>query len=464
MNSPRTMNEMSTFSLGLLGCLLIPLLSAQTELESKIPAKAEAAIKESGAPSVSLAVVSEGKVWAKAFGKANLAQNRPAEASTRYAVGSVSKQFTAAAILLLQEHQKMSLNDTVEKYFPNLTRAGEITVRELLSHTSGYEDYAPQDYLIPEWTKPTTPIAVVNHWAKMSLNFDPGTKWQYSNTNYVIAGLMVEHASGETLLSFLTEKIFAPLDMKSAGFCDDKSPADAGAYTRYALGPARPIEREAPGWYFGAGELCMTAEDLAKWDLALLNHRILSAQSYDEFTHEVRLKNGDGTNYALGLQIGQFHHIPSVSHSGEVMGFLASNTIYPNRGTAVVALSNEVGVNMLWPLVDEISSLLLLPSQPKASEQELESVRKVLLGLQKGKIDPALFTTDANFYFQTALADYQSSLAPLGELKSVTRTSDSLRGGMEHRNYHATFEKKAVDLNCYLMPDGKYEQFLVEGE
>jgi CubicO group peptidase (beta-lactamase class C family) len=448
----------------LLISLIAASLSAQTDVEIGIPAKAEAALKESGAPSVSLAVVEDGKIWAKAFGKANLAKNRAADVSTRYAVGSISKQFTAASILLLHEQHKISLDDTVAKYFPDLSRAREITVRELLSHTSGYEDYAPQDYLIPAWTKPTTPMAVVNHWAKRPLNFDPGTKWQYSNTNFVIAGLMVEKASGQTLLSFLQQKIFTPLDMKSAGFCDEKSPADAGAYTRYALGPARPVEREAPGWYFGAGELCMTAEDLAKWDMAFLNHRILSARSYEEFTREVRLKNGDHTNYALGLDIGQFHEIPSISHSGEVMGFLASNTIYPNRKTAVVALSNEVGVNMLWPLVKQISSLLLLPTQPPASEQELRSVRNILEGLQKGKIDPALFTSDANFYFATALPDYRSSLAPLGELKSVTRTSESLRGGMTHRAYHATFEKKAVDLNCYVMPDQKYDQFLVEGE
>ena len=96
---------------------------------------------------------------------------------------------------------------------------------------------------------------------------------------------------------------------------------------------------------------------------------------------------------------------------------------------------------MLWPLVDEISSLLLVPAQSTAPEQELRSVRNILEGLQKGKIDSALFTSDANFYFRSALADYQSSLAPLGALKSVTRNSESSRGGMIHRSYHATFEK-----------------------
>jgi len=438
--------------------------SAETDLDSRISAKAEAALRESGAPSVSLAVVHEGKIWAKAFGKANLAENRAADVSTRYAVGSISKQFTAAAVLLLAEQGKLSLDDKVDKYFPDMTRAGEVDIRQLLSHTSGYEDYAPQDYLIPAWTKPTTPTAVVDHWAKLPLNFDPGTKWQYSNTNYVLAGMIVEKVSGQKLLSLLQQKIFSPLGMTSAGSCDDKSPSDAGAYTRYALGPARPTEREAPGWYFGAGELCMTAQDLAKWDTAFLNRQILSARSYEEFTREVLLANGDHTNYALGLGRGQFHGIPVLRHDGEVMGFLASNAIYPNRQAAVIGLSNEVGVNMLLPLTEEVASILLLPKPPQGAVEELASVRKILEGLQQGHIDPALFTADANFYFATALADYQASLAPLGKLKTLKRTSESLRGGMTHRGYRATFENKAVDLNVYLLPDGKYEQLLVEGE
>jgi D-alanyl-D-alanine carboxypeptidase len=438
--------------------------SAEADFENRISQKTDAALKESGAPSVSLAVVRDGKIWAKAFGKANLAENRIADASTRYAIGSVSKQFTAAAILLLQEQGKLSVEDKVAKYYPDLTRAADVTIRQLLSHTSGYEDYAPQDYLIPEWTHPTSAQAVVVNWAKKPLNFDPGTKWQYSNTNYVIAGLIIEKASGKTLLSFLQEEIFSPLGMTSAGFCDDKSRADAGAYIRYVLGPARLTEREAPGWYFGAGELCMDAQDLAKWDSAFLHKQVLSERSYEEFMREVLLSNGDHTNYSLGLGLGQFHGIPLVAHGGEVMGFLAENTVYPSRQVAVVVLSNEMGVDMISPLEKDIAGILLLPPQAQASEQELASVRKILEGLQQGQIDKPLFTSNANFYFATALPDYKASLGPLGSLKKVTRISESLRGGMTHRSYHATFDKQTVTLNVYVTSDGKYEQFLVEGE
>src|SRR5262249_6545205 len=137
-------------------------LAAQPALDTKI----SDALKKSGAPSVSVAVVRDGKLaYAKAFGQADIAASRAATVETRYAVGSISKQFTAAALLLLQEEGKLSLDDHVSKYFPTLTRAGEITIRQLLSHTSGYEDYAPQDYIIPDWTRPTTPAAILDRWA-----------------------------------------------------------------------------------------------------------------------------------------------------------------------------------------------------------------------------------------------------------------------------------------------------------
>src|SRR5581483_3732105 len=297
------------------------LLHAQppTTLNRQLDDKISAALSASGAPSVSVAIVeNDNVVYAKAFGKANLEENRPADAGTRYAVGSISKQFTAAALLLLQEQGRLSLDDKVAKYFPDLTRAGEITIRELLSHTSGYEDYAPQDYIIPEWTQPTTPQFIMDHWAKKPLNFDPGTRWQYSNTNYVIAGEIFEKASGESLLAFLREKIFHPLGMTSAEDISDHTPADATAYTRFALGPPRVVAREGPGWYFAAGELAMTPSDLARWDIAFLEKRILSASSYEEFTREVKLKDGKQTHYALGLSIGDRNGTPMISHGGEV--------------------------------------------------------------------------------------------------------------------------------------------------
>jgi len=428
-------------------------------------------VAASGAPSVSVAVVEHGKLtYAKAFGKAALDPARAADTNTRYAMGSISKQFTVAAILLAAEQGKLSLDDKVSKYFPELTRASEITLRQLLSHTSGYEDYAPQDYIIPEWTKPTTPEDLLNQWAKKPLDFEPGTQWQYSNTNYVLAGRIFEKATGEQLVPFLQKNIFGPLGMATAADCSvTKTPEDAVAYTRYGLGPARPALREAPGWYFAAGELCMTPSDLAKWDIAFLQKKILSAKSYAEFEREVLLNNGDYTHYALGLQLGQLDHIPAIYHGGEVSGFLAYSYMYPTRDVAVIVTSNQDGTDLITPLEQEIARWVMEPekrglaaSMGDAPRAELDQVQGIVEGLQAGKINRALFTANANFYFtDAALGDFKDSLAPLGKLKSVTRRYAGLRGGMKARVYTAQFETKAVTLSAYVTDEGLYEQFLV---
>jgi CubicO group peptidase (beta-lactamase class C family) len=419
-----------------------------------------AALAASGAPSVSVAVVQKGEItYAKAFGKANIADDRAADASTRYAIGSVSKQFTAAALLLLSERRKISLDDEVAKYFPDLTRAREVTIRELLSHTSGYEDYAPQDYIIPAWTRPITPREIMDQWAKKPLNFNPGTRWQYSNTNYVIAGEIFEKVSGEPLVKFLREKIFVPLDMSAAGEITRHEPADASAYTRYALGPPRLVSREGPGWMFGAGELAMTPSDLAHWDMAFLQKKILSARSYREFTREVKLKDGKPTHYALGLQLGELNGTAMISHTGEVSGFLTSNAVFPSEGLAVVVCSNEDGISLVGPLARQIAQMLL-GGEP---EKELAEVRGILEGLREEHINRAKFTSDANAYFnEVVLKDFAASLASLGKLEDITKTNEQLRGGMTHRSYRAQYENKTVLLNVYVMPDGRYEQFLVE--
>jgi D-alanyl-D-alanine carboxypeptidase len=421
------------------------------------------ALATTGAPSASVAVVRARQIaYAKAFGKADIAKNRPADIKTRYAVGSISKQFTVAALLLAQEERKVSLDDKVSKYYPELTRASEITIRELLSHTSGYEDYAPQDYMIPEWMQPIDADTILKRWAKKPLNFDPGTKWQYSNTNYVLAGKIFEKATGQSLVPFLRERVFQPLGMTSAGDCEEPTGNDATAYTRYALGPPRIVAREAKGWYFAAGELCMTASDLARWDMAFLQKRILSANSYEEFTRETKLKDGKPTHYALGLQIGELHGTPMISHGGEVSGFLAINRVFPTKGVGVIVLSNEDGVNLIGPLSQNIALLIIEP-KPASAVKGDQQVRTIVEGLQQGRIDRAKFTENANFYFNdAALNDYRSSLIPLGKLQMLTRQSEQQRGGMTHLTYRAQFENKAVVLNIYKTPDGKFEQFLVE--
>src|ERR1700685_1682087 len=183
-------------------------ISAQTvdaispDLSSRIDRVAEQVLETTGVPSASVAVVQHGKlIYTHAYGFARLATDfAPADQATpemRYSIGSISKQFTAAAILLLQEQGKLSLDDPVGKYIPGLTRGNEVTIREILSHTSGYQDYWPEDYVMTTMKGPESAQQIIDTWGKKPLDFEPGTQWQYSNTNFVIAGRVVEIVSGE---------------------------------------------------------------------------------------------------------------------------------------------------------------------------------------------------------------------------------------------------------------------------
>jgi len=243
------------------------------EAVDRIDAIASKALADTGAPSVSIAIVKDGKIaYAKAYGNARLEPATPAQPDMRYCIGSVSKQFLAGAILLLVQDGKLSLDDRVARFLPSLRRASGITIRQLLSHTSGYQDYYPLDYVAPFMQQPVTAGGILERWAMKALDFDPGTEWQYSNTNYVVAGRILEKVTGMPLMAFLESRIFRPLGMQSPVDLDvhPLSSPDAAGYTRFGLGPPHAVPPEAPGWLYAAGELAMTARDLALWDQSLM--------------------------------------------------------------------------------------------------------------------------------------------------------------------------------------------------
>src|SRR5207249_4898420 len=186
--------------------------SLPVEVTKEIDEAATKILSESGVPSISIAVVKDGILaYAKAYGLADIASHRPATTSMIYSIGSISKQFTAASILLLAEEGKLSLDNPVGRWLPDLTRANEVRIRQVLSMTSGYQDFWPQDYVMPSMMKPASPEEILKGWAQKPLDFEPGTKWQYSNTNYVAAGVIVERLDGMSVLDFLHRRVFDPL-------------------------------------------------------------------------------------------------------------------------------------------------------------------------------------------------------------------------------------------------------------
>src|ERR1035437_1174295 len=295
-------------------------------LRQRVDRIAGQVLEQTGVPSASVAVVKGGKlVYTQAYGKARLEPPIAATPEMRYSIGSLSKQFTAAAILLLQEDGKLSLDDAVGKYIPDLTRGNEVTIRQILSHTSGYQDYWPEDYVMTTMNHPETAQQIIDTWAKKPLDFEPGTQWQYSNTNFVIAGRIVEQVTGRPYMEFLTAHIFRPLGMQSVWNSDEVklTEPDAASYYRFALGPLRPAPKEGRGWMFAAGELAMTAHDLALWDESLIAQTVLKPASYKQMFTEVKLKDGKGTHYGLGVDVVDRDGHRSIEHSGEVSGFVA---------------------------------------------------------------------------------------------------------------------------------------------
>ena len=436
--------------------------AAPAEVYPKAAADIDATVTEwlaqTNVPSASIAIVLDGKIaYAQAYGAARLSPNMRATTETRYAIDSISKEFTAAAILILAQQNKLSLDDPAGKYLTNLGPAAGVTIRQLLTHTAGLRDFWPQDFDPPEMTRPTTTAAIIAEWAKRPLDFPPGTAWQYSNTGFVVAAAIVEKVGGQPLMPFLQQNIFTPLGMAHVTEDDTGplSPPDAAAYTRHGLGPTVPAPKEGPGWLFGAAELAMRPSDLALWDISLIGKTLLTAASYEAAFKSVILQDGTDTHYGLGLDIEDIHGRRRIGHEGAGSGFLSANRIWPDDKIAIVVFTND---DWAGPsaLVDRIA-FVILPPKPEEAR-----ARAVFAGFQRGEVDRTLFTDNGNFYLTgEVLADLKTSLGTLGPARLIELERETKRGGMVKRVWKiicGTHRLEAVERG-YL--NGKLEQFMV---
>ena len=424
------------------------------------------ALKDTGVPSASISIVRGDRiVFAHAYGKQSETRATPDPAAL-YQIASISKQFTAAAILLLQDEGKLTLDDRVAKYVPGITGGDTITIRQLLSHTSGLQDYWPQDYSFAAMATPVTPQQIVDRWAKKPLDFAPGTQWQYSNTGYVVAGMIVERVSGQPLLAFLQSHILKPLGIHAI---DQDLAIGAGfpqGYKRYGLGPVRVETPAAHGWLYAAGELAMSATDLAKWDVARLTRRVLPVADWALQETPVKLLDGSGTGYGLGVDVGTSGGRRFVEHSGEAVGFLSENIVYPDDHIAVVVLVNAWFGNAQSRIAAGISKIVLPTAAVDADDlAALAQAKRAYAQLQANTLDPATLTADAAFYFTPAArGDYAASLAPLGAPSGFVQAGRArLRGGFVNRNYRVTYPGRTLTITTYAeeAAGGRYEQYLV---
>ncbi len=423
-------------------------------------------LAKSQVPSAQIAIVRGGRlVYTKAYGKASEAIPI-ATPALRYQIASVSKQFTAAALLMLENEGKLALTDPVAKYLPEVTGAATITLRQLLDHTSGLQDYWPQDYSFPAMASPTTPAGIIARWGRKPLDFAAGSQWQYSNTGYVVAGMIAEQVAGEPLLAYLQRKVFKPLGMTVVDQDEATGAAYPQGYGRHALGPVRVATPAADGWLYAAGDMTVSAADLAKWNIARINRTLLPAEDWQAQETPTRLNDGSSTGYGLGVSIAMPDGRRMIEHSGEAVGFLSENMVFPDQKIAVTVLTNSWSSSAYRTIAQGIvRTVMSPPAEATADAAFAAKARLIFDQLRSGTLDRALLTENANHYFTPlARADFQASLSALGEpVNFAPAGTPRARGGFIARAYRVTFRDRILNVSTFTEPgaNGRFEQFLV---
>lgn len=433
-----------------------------------------AQVKAKGFVGLSVAVMRDGEVvFAKGYGKRSVENNLPVEADTSFAVGSITKQFTCAAVFLLAEEGKLSIDDPVSKFYPHLTRAKDITLRDLMQHTAGYPDYYPLDFLDRRMLKPITTDSLLKEYAGGKLDFEPGTRFSYSNTGYIALGGVVEKVSGETFAAFIEKRLLKPAKMTHARFGSSAGlPLAATGYTAFALGDPEAATPEAAGWIDAAGGLWASASDLLRWDLALTTGKVLKPESFKAMTAPRVLSTGKVSNYACGLGTGLSDGDPVLQHTGGVSGFVSGNVFLPRTKTGVVVLSNTEHVSAT-KLRGDLFRLLLkdvqakdAPPVPKvAGVGPKDAVLGFVKQMTAGKVDRSQLGEEYSIYLtDDRVKAGGARLKALGEPEKVEVGSTSERGGMEVATVTLTYKTRTVRASLYRTPDGKIQQLLFYGE
>jgi len=365
---------------------------------------------------------------------------------------------------MLEEQGKLSFRDPVAKYFPSLTRARDITLLDLGGHLSGYRDYYPLDYVNLEMSKAAPADTIIGRYATRPLDFEPRSRYSYSNTGYLILGRVVERVGGEPFGAFLTRRIFTPLGLSHTRYQPSPSAGDlAKGYTSFGLSDPIPADPEAEGWAGAAGAIWSTPSDLLRWDLSLLNHELISARSYATLTTPQRLSDGRTSGYGCGEAINDRGNALTFSHGGAVAGFVAQNTVIPATRSALVVLSNS-DFSPVGALNQELLAKLMPPSPdvPKiAGRSALDAATKFLSELEQGTVDRATLSPDFDRYLTPPkIAAAQSALRALGAVSQVSIAGLRERGGMEVAIVRFKVGSTDAQGLMYRTPDGKLEEFL----
>lgn len=362
------------------------LAASNAELAAAIDKVAAAAIATGQSPGLQVAVYKDGApVLVKGYGSASLELNVPVNNDSVFLIGSVTKQFTATALLKLQEEGKLSLDDKLSKYYPDFPNAGSITLQQMLHHTSGIHNYtADADFMTQQGALSRTTDEWIAQFAKLpkTQDFAPGTAWNYSNTAYFILGGVVEKVAGKPLATVLHDRFFGPLGLKHTAL-DDENEIVPGRVAGYdADGPkqfrnAKFLSMTIPG---GAGAMRSSADDLAHWNAALFGGKILQAASFKAMITPGKLNNGQNSStgmpprpdgkkisaeYGYALSIGDVDGHQRIGHGGGIPGFNSSLNEFPQDHVTVAVIANSIGKDVGAGKVAERIERIVLGLPPK---------------------------------------------------------------------------------------------------
>jgi D-alanyl-D-alanine carboxypeptidase len=425
-----------------------------------------AVVKDQRAIGVTVGVMQNGKlIFAKGYGLANTKAQTPVTPETLFAVGSVTKQFTCSVALQLEQEHKLSFDDRVSKYAPALTRAKDITIRDLGNHVSGYRDYYPLDFVDRPMAKPLASGEIVKTFASRPLDFEPGSRYSYSNTGYLLLGQIIEKVGGEPMANALERRLFKPLGLAHTRYEPKRGEAGlAEGYTPLGLGPVEPSVPEGEGWIGAAGGIWSTPTDLLAWNLALVEGKVVSPASWKAMTTPRALTDGRTSGYGCGLALRDRGPVLVVTHNGGVSGFNSTNTFIPSTKSGVAVIANADWSSGVLNAIGDAVMAKLVPTAdaPAIAGRPAKDVALDLLNqIRAGKVDRSQLGDEYNaFLTDERIAVMSKALIDAGEVSQPEPGPINERGGMEVSTVRLMLGSTPARTLMYRTPDGKIQEFL----
>lgn len=425
-----------------------------------------ATVEAQHAIGVNVGVMQDGQViFAKGYGLARVSDTTPVATETLFAIGSVTKQFTCAVALQLEQERKLSFDDPVAKYEPGLTRARDITVRDIAGMVSGYRDYYPLDFVDRPMAAPRPSLDIVRDFASRPLDFEPRARYSYSNTGYLLLGEIAARAGREPFAAQLERRLFTPLGLAHTRYEPARGgPGMAEGYTPLGLGEAEPAIPEGEGWIGAAGGLWSTPTDLLAWDLALMDGKVLSPASWRTMSLPRTLTDGRTSGYGCGQSIRDRGPVLVLQHGGAVSGFGARNALIPSSRSAVVVMANADWAGGVLDTIEREVLAKLMPAADApavAGRPAREVALDLLAQIRRGEVDRSALGHEYSAFLTPArLAVMSRSLVDAGEVRDVTAGPVRERGGMEVSTLSLVVGQTPATTLMYRTPDGKVQEFL----